>query len=63
MTQPQVIAYAYPEVFSGKTAEVKIDKYGALSFGGEGNIKVILDADRQFVINKLKNSYDMLKTE
>lgn len=58
-----VIAYAYPEAFSGETAEVKIDKYGALSFGGEGNIKVILGADRGFVVNKLKNSYDMLKTE
>lgn len=52
-----VIAYRYPERFTGISACISVDAYGATTYTKNGNVTVYLDADRQFVVEQLKICY------
>ena len=56
-----VMAYANPEKFSGIKTAVSVDGHGATSRSGDGDVFVIFDADRAFVVDRLKKSYEILR--
>ena len=56
-----VMVYANPEKFSGIKTAVSVDGHGSTSRSGDGDVFVIFDADRAFVVDRLKKSYEILR--
>lgn len=49
-----VLAYLYPEKFTGVVGEIIVDKYGATTYETKGTTKILLDTDTEFIKEKLK---------